>query len=188
MRVNSSYGECHFNKVRMLDAIQKLATHLPAFMEKYDFDTVAVTGKSGTAFAFALQLFVSGLQVVAIRKGESTHGDMVEGAGNTFTRYAVLDDFVSSGDTVRRIHDELCRKANAQEADMPELVGIVEYAKYTATGSDHEQGEINIWSASGAVARLAYPLAGGATIRLPLLRVLGNENAKIKNFLKVTTL
>jgi lysozyme len=58
--------------------VAELARQLPALQDEFNFDTIAVTGKSGAAVGFALSM-VSGINVVHVRKGESTHGDMIEG-------------------------------------------------------------------------------------------------------------
>lgn len=123
----NTYSTTMFNPDRMRKVLETLAEKMPQWMGEYDFDTIAITGKSGLALGFALQLYVPGLHVVAVRKGESTHGDMVEGDGHSFTRYAFFDDFVQSGDTKRRVHAELCNYAHNRAQTEPVLAAVIEY-------------------------------------------------------------
>lgn len=94
------------------------------------FNTIAVTGKSGAALGFALSM-VTDINVVYVRKGETTHGDLIEGGGVEFERYAFLDDFVSSGDSRKRVEDELNRYSERRYglASLPKRVLTIEYAR-----------------------------------------------------------
>lgn len=123
----NTYSTTMFTPERLRIVLETLAERMPQLMGEYDFDTIAITGKSGLALGFALQLYVQGLHVVAVRKGESTHGDMVEGDGHIFTRYAFFDDFVQSGDTQNRVHRELCSYARNREQTEPVLATVIEY-------------------------------------------------------------
>ncbi|AQT27804.1 hypothetical protein HOR67_gp42 [Ralstonia phage RS-PI-1] len=126
MQVFNPYSTVMFDPKQLRAVVAELARQLPALQEQFDFDTIAVTGKSGTAVGFALSM-VTGINVVHVRKGESTHGDMVEGSGNEFSRYAFFDDFVCSGSTRDRVHEELVNCAKTRGADAPECVLTIEY-------------------------------------------------------------
>jgi hypothetical protein len=125
----------------MRKVVGELIRVIPDMMRKYDFNTIAVTGKSGTALGFAAAMHIPGLHVVAVRKGESTHGDMVEGLWeNEFSRYAFFDDFVATGCTLERVHGELTRKACSQGDEPPSLALIIEYATTSNSTRVEESG------------------------------------------------
>ncbi|NUX98753.1 hypothetical protein [Paraburkholderia youngii] len=126
MKVHNSYSSVMFDPAKLRKVVAELARKLPELQEKFDFDTIAVTGKSGCAVGFALSM-VTGIHVVYVRKGESSHGDMVEGDGHEFTRYAFFDDFVCSGSTRDRIEEELKVRCNARGVDVPTCVLTIEY-------------------------------------------------------------
>ncbi|WP_429498813.1 hypothetical protein ACQUFY_05805 [Robbsia andropogonis] len=76
---------------------------------------------------FALSM-ISDINVVFVRKGESTHGDMIEGPNDhSFSRYAFLDDFVASGTTRNRVHDELLNYAEQRGGIVPQRVLTIDY-------------------------------------------------------------
>lgn len=95
------------------------------------FDFVAVTGKSGMSVAFAA-LMLRQFDLITVRKGESTHGVMVEGVTERFGRYIVVDDFVASGATLERIDRELTKAADRARTQRPEMVGVLAYAGHTS--------------------------------------------------------
>jgi hypothetical protein len=107
-----------FDPVKLRKVVRHLARELPALMEEFDFDTIAVTGKSGIAVGFALSM-ITGVHVVAVRKGESSHGDMIEGDGHKFERYAFFDDTIASGATRDRVQIELDQRANTRPGCTP---------------------------------------------------------------------
>ena len=89
---------------------------------------VAVTGKSGIAMAFAMAM-LEDIQIVTIRKtNETSHGSKIEGVG-TLADYVILDDFVDSGDTVRRVVRELADFAENRDGVKPNCVGFIEYCR-----------------------------------------------------------
>lgn len=107
---------------------KELAEYLPKIMRRVDADAVVVTGKSGLSLAFATLMLIDFPLVVVRKRGENSHGNPIEGKDyTTFTRYLILDDFVSSGTTVTNIMDSIKEYAEARGPECPELVGIVEY-------------------------------------------------------------
>lgn len=133
----NGYSEVMFSSQKYRNVMAKLVRTLPAFMDQVDTRTIVVTGKSGMAIAFALQLFLD-VDIVVIRKGESSHGDHIEGNGTYFDRYIFLDDFISSAGTYRRVKAELAKAAAIRNWDTPRCVGIVEYQHY-GTAQRHRE-------------------------------------------------
>lgn len=127
MRVYNSYSAEMFNARDMLKVVAHFVRVMPGLMKEYNFDTIVVTGKSGTALGFAVAMLVPGLHIVHVRKGESSHGDMIEGGGNYFTRYAFFDDFIASGETKNRVHKELAKHCEGRLWDTPACVLNIAY-------------------------------------------------------------
>lgn len=76
-------------------------------LRHHDFDAIAFRGLSGALFAPTVAMKMS-RTLIAVRKKATIHSTrIVEGDYNA-RRYVILDDFVSSGDTVRHIVDEIC--------------------------------------------------------------------------------
>lgn len=130
LRVNNLYSDVMFTPSAMRAVIARLARVLPQLQAEHDFDTIVVTGKSGNAVGFALSM-VTGIRVVHVRKGESSHGDMIEGPnGHKLTRYAFFDDCIASGATLRRVKKELANFAQCRGCAEPQHVLNILYQGY----------------------------------------------------------
>lgn len=78
-----------------IDAVRK-------YKKKNPVDAIAFTGTSGAAYAYPVSLAV-GLPLICVRKPGSQHyGTGIEGCRNAKS-YIIIDDFISSGATLRRI-------------------------------------------------------------------------------------
>ena len=87
----------------------------------YQFDAIAFRGLSGALFAPAVAILMN-KTLLAVRKGEKCHsGREVEGDYNA-RRYVIIDDFVSSGTTVREIIEKI-------KYSLPRAlcIGVIEY-------------------------------------------------------------
>lgn len=99
----AKYQAEHFRKL-----VQRLHRDFDKVIGMCDADAIVVHGTSGTAVAFALQMLRSYPLVMLRKPGESSHGSTVEGNIHRFHRYVFLDDFISSGTTLRHVRDSLC--------------------------------------------------------------------------------
>ena len=129
---------------------------------KLEFDTIAVRGMSGALIGPTLA-YVLDKHLLVIRKdGENTHSSYkVEGNVNA-RKVLIVDDFVSTGDTVQHIIDKIETHVNQfslRPEDTPpvEFVGIVGYRNHHLAyrqlfwlGNDRRI-KLPIWG-------LAYPL------------------------------
>lgn len=98
------------------------------------YDAIAVSGCSGTLVAGAFSIALQKPIILVRKRPEISHsGELVE-AGGSFLyrrkpfRYIIVDDFVDSGDTIRRIKDAIkmkCKKAV--------FAGVYPYQMETAT-------------------------------------------------------
>jgi len=123
----SGYNMVLYRPKEFRKLAQKTARLLVRLMAHTGATAIAVRGKSGVAMGFAASMF-AGLPIVTVRKpGESSHGETIEGPRIDLVRYLILDDFVSSGHTIRRIESELNEHADNLDEDRPVCVGVVEY-------------------------------------------------------------
>jgi hypothetical protein len=106
---NSSYNPWKFDASQLADRERTVVRFLIELMRKIPFDCVVVHGTSGTFLAPAL--VKAGIPTVMVRKeGENSHGSMIEGTEGNYDSFVFLDDFTSSGDTVRKVLDTLTRE------------------------------------------------------------------------------
>jgi orotate phosphoribosyltransferase len=105
-----------------LKLVPAAVARLKAFRRKHPFDALAFTGSSGAALAFPLSYLMK-LPLIHVRKSDKNHyGGSIEGTVSS-KRYVIVDDFIASGTTVRRI-----LKAIKKEYKHPvEAVGIFLY-------------------------------------------------------------
>ena len=94
---------------------------------KDQFDFVVVRGKSGMAVAFAALAMGADFPLVTIRKGESSHGQHIEGIAEG-TRYVVVDDLIDTGSTLHIIHDDLGTYAENMRQERPRMVAVLLHA------------------------------------------------------------
>lgn len=124
----SGYSRHQFQPGVLRATAQRIAVRIPKLLKRFDADAVVVTGKSGMSVAFAAMMFADLPLVVVRKRGENSHGSMVEGVeGLVVRKYIILDDFVSSGDTVRTIALDMAQHANAYGREVPQPVGVAYY-------------------------------------------------------------
>lgn len=136
---DGGYNEQQYNLIQMRHMANLIAKELPAIIALTGADAVAVTGKSGISMAFAARMVADFDLIVVRKRGENSHGSSIEGKdGQRISKYLILDDFVSSGNTVRNIVGALDEYAEGQFYGVPrapshaQCVGVVEYKKYAA--------------------------------------------------------
>jgi adenine/guanine phosphoribosyltransferase-like PRPP-binding protein len=94
---------------------------LRKFRKKQPFDTIAFSGTSGAAFAYPLSLRLN-VPLICVRKGKDHFFGTVEGRIDA-KRIIIVDDFIDSGTTVKRIKREVKRYSKKNF----EFVGIYIY-------------------------------------------------------------
>ena len=100
--------------------------------------SVVVHGNSGVSCGFAaLMLSKTDFNLVLLRKdNDNSHGAPIEGPeGHRLKRYLILDDFLSSGNTLNRIRDKIAtlheqRRIYDLDEEKPECVGVVFYGHH----------------------------------------------------------
>jgi hypothetical protein len=127
--LDTGYSDTIFRPERLRKAARGVLEVIQR-VEKATGETVhiAVTGKSGIAMAFAINMLWD-VPIVAVRKdNETSHGSKIEGLGE-LRKYIVLDDFVCTGATVSRVVKEINQWAEIGGWDKPECIGFIEYCR-----------------------------------------------------------
>ena len=110
--------------------------------------SVVVHGNSGVSCGFAaLMLSDLDFNIVLLRKdNDNSHGAPIEGPDDHHLgRYLILDDFVSSGNTMNRIRDKIGslsvqRWYYEPGEETPECVGVVLYGHCRGTNFEFADG------------------------------------------------
>lgn len=118
------YGWTGENPIKLRNMLIKANDAFTKLRKTLKFDAIAFSGSSGAAIAFPLAVSHK-IPVIYVRKAnEQSHGNMVECNGeNPIKNYLIVDDFISSGDTVAWIANQI--KSYARGAPKPKLVGVL---------------------------------------------------------------
>ncbi len=124
MKVKSDYLNKVFKPDKFAEILDETIKAILAFKPK--FDAIAFTGVSGAAMAFPVSA-ATGIPLICIRKSkDNTHyfkGKNPKYEGITgIKKYIILDDFVTSGETIRTIKWEI-----KTENPKAKCVGIYTY-------------------------------------------------------------
>lgn len=105
MRHNSEYlGRVHEYYRETVDATIRAIHEIRKTLR---IDALAFRGTSGCAVGFPAAL-ATGMPMLHVRKGHSHCSVLVEGhVGPTIRSYLIIDDFVSSGETITKIRDQI---------------------------------------------------------------------------------
>lgn len=106
------------------------AAAISSMAQAVNADCVIVHGNSGVSCGFAALMYHNFNLVLLRKDNDNSHGPPLEGPnGHRIERYLILDDFISSGETVRRVRRKVTELALQRSAgmDLPQCVGIVLY-------------------------------------------------------------
>lgn len=118
----SPYLESAFNVKSFRITINTAIKAIKKFEKKTPFEAIAFSGVSGAAIAFPLSYLLNKPLLCVRKSTEDTHSaDLIEGCDNA-PRYIIVDDFIASGETIRRIKKEIKNRTKG------ELVGIYLFA------------------------------------------------------------
>lgn len=120
-KIRTDYlGEVYSKKY--LKVLPQAVKEVRSLRRKLGFDAIAFTGSSGAALAFPLS-FLLELPLIHVRKGRSHYyGGAIEGTISS-KRYLIVDDFIESGSTIRRI----IRKIDSALNNQAQPVGVYLY-------------------------------------------------------------
>jgi orotate phosphoribosyltransferase len=132
----------------LVKTAKRIANLLKKAEEKGEikFDSLACRGVSGIVITPLVSVILGKPFTIVRKEKEQRHSpSLVEGYIQADQRYVILDDFMSSGETVRRIISALSK---SYLGATPECAGIVEYRDSTLTlpGSKRwEEMHIDNW-------------------------------------------
>ena len=100
---HSQYHRTLYDHDKFKKAVQVLTRRIRALNKEHGIQAIACCGMSGAALAFPVSLATQ-IPVIFVRKeGDQTHGQEVEGPCTKITKYAIIDDLVSSCATLTHI-------------------------------------------------------------------------------------
>ena len=124
------YGGHQYHLDDLAMVVARTTDTLLAHLSEFDF--IVVTGVSGTIVGAPVAIAL-GVPLVVIRKvNDNSHDKQdVVNYGQAVGRYLFLDDFISTGQTLNRVHDRLARRLMVGPAvtwKPPEPVSPPQYA------------------------------------------------------------
>ena len=131
-----SCGYNHFYAPERVASMAKATAYAIAdIMEKHGIHTVVVHGNSGVSMGFAAMMYAHAnfpatewFDLVLVRKdNDNSHGDAIEGTSE-LGDFIILDDFVASGNTIRRIMDKTALLCAQRLCDTPKCHGVLVYS------------------------------------------------------------
>jgi orotate phosphoribosyltransferase-like protein len=131
---SSTYGWTQMSPDNLAGRLQYAAAHIGNLRKKLEFDALAFTGSSGACIAFTMSVALN-IPIIYVRKeDEKAHGQAIEcNSTRRIHKYLIVDDFIASGVTVKRIHAGIELDAKEKSLKAPTCVGIY---LYDSTGTD----------------------------------------------------
>ena len=131
--INSRYLNCIYNPQHFPSVVSATLEAARKVLETDTYDTIAFTGMSGAGLAFILSHTLGIPLMCARKKDDSSHFTNFNSAGASrceghisIRRYLIVDDCISSGDTMRYII-----KSIRKICPHAECAGIILYATYS---------------------------------------------------------
>lgn len=129
LNIKSEYLHKIYSNKQFIKTIDIAYKKIRAFKKKNNFDVIAFTGSSGAALAYPLSYKLK-IPLICIRKDKSSHfKEKIEGQFE-FKNYIIVDDFISSGATIKKIMREIdyhCFCSIYHNSGIPKCVGIYLY-------------------------------------------------------------
>ena len=130
--LDSVYGRTFYIK------LPQAVKFLKQLRKKVNFDAIAFTGTSGAGFAFPLSYLLR-VPLICVRKKTSSHCHLaIEGTLDS-KRYLIVDDFIASGATIRKIRKTIRNNRDTKKA-VP--VGIFLYD----SGRTAKFDKLTVWT------------------------------------------
>src|SRR5574338_31447 len=145
-QVKTDYLQDVFNISNFAEMIDRLIPSAQQMRKEIGFDTIAFQGISGASAAYILskELYVP---LICIRKEEdkshyARDNGLFEGSLDA-KRYIIVDDFICSGHTVRRIENIIHEKLKGEAK-------CVGYLMYSSSRDPYQYQDRPVWTLKGA--------------------------------------
>lgn len=125
MRMHSNYLDC----ILCPASLKTLVAAATKKLRKVNFDAIAFRGMSGTIFAAPLAMQLK-KQLLLVRKKDGSHSDYDVEGDYDIINYIIVDDFVSTGKTIKCIRDKVKKNISGSK-----LVGLYLYGPMSSTSS-----------------------------------------------------
>jgi orotate phosphoribosyltransferase-like protein len=102
MQLTPDYHEKATNPEYMTKIVEAMSKELYRLRQTTEFSHIVVSGISGQSVGWPV-FYKTGIDICVVRKPEEkSHGSLIHGRGE-LKKYVIIDDIISSGDTVNRI-------------------------------------------------------------------------------------
>lgn len=137
MSATTVYLEHVFDQQLFGKTVEKTIANAERLRFETRFDTIAFTGISGSAMAFILSHWLDIPLLCVRKKGENSHyhkqtNRLVEGNVKDIKKYVIVDDFISSGSTVKHVIESI-----RDACPVAECVGMLMYSGYRDDSFQH---------------------------------------------------
>ena len=103
MRIENSYHNIIFAPSKLKKKADSVSKKILKLQKELGFDAIAITGVSGAGIGFAVS-YITGIPCIYVRKSKNkTHGKLIEGPNKDIKSYIILDDFIVTGETIKRV-------------------------------------------------------------------------------------
>lgn len=148
VEVNSSYHEV-FDSDFHQDTVKQFTNDIRKFYKKTEFTHMVVTGLSGQSIAWPIA-YLTGIPIVVLRKrGEKSHSYSRFAGDGHIEKYIIIDDFIESGKTIKRILSTIEKNDYTDDGDPPaECIGIFLYNSGEREDFVYKKKKIPIFTSS----------------------------------------
>jgi hypothetical protein len=137
----------HLYKVFKAGNLKKIVNYTIEALQphKDNFDTIAVRGVSGVLVGSAVAIALNKHLIVVRKEEDDSHSGVTCEGHLTARRYVIVDDFISSGRTVKTIATEIARWQNFHRNTLNEIYpnaicyGGAMYFQYTNRDANREK-------------------------------------------------
>jgi adenine/guanine phosphoribosyltransferase-like PRPP-binding protein len=132
---HDTYLDVIFNPTNLMKRAKIISKEIIAHNGYSDEDqiinSIAVCGASGIAFG-AVVSAISGIPLIVVRKQEHTHSfnKEVEFPYGDCYNYCMVDDFISTGTTLRRMVDAISKNSNGDPTKLIKIFCYYDSAAY----------------------------------------------------------
>lgn len=128
LRIAGSYGWADMDTECLTRRFKVAVKRLVEIRKEHPFDTIAFRGASGSALGFVAGIALQTKVVYVRKESEKSHGYKVEcNEVAPIKSYVIVDDFISTGATIKEILKRLNKTAVQNEQKAPTCAGILLY-------------------------------------------------------------